>query len=57
MARAELAFADGHTLVLQAGVWVSLPAHGRHRVESVSADAVWLAVHCRAGGGECDHPI
>lgn len=50
--RAELAFADGRTLALQAGDWVSLPAHCRHRVESVSADAVWLAVHCCAGGGK-----
>ncbi len=49
--RAELAFADGRTLALQAGDWVSLPAHCRHRVESVSADAVWLAVHCGSPDG------
>ena len=30
------------------GDWASLPARCRHRVESVSDDAVWLAVHCRA---------
>lgn len=46
---AALAFEDGRTLDLRAGDWVSLPARCRHRVESVSADAVWLAVHCRAG--------
>ena len=45
---AVLAFADGHVLALRAGDWVSLPARCRHRVESVSQDAVWLAVHCRA---------
>ena len=45
---AVLAFADGRVLGLHAGDWVSLPARCRHRVESVSDDAVWLAVHCRA---------
>ena len=45
---AVLAFADGCVLDLRAGGWVSLPARCRHRVESVSQDAVWLAVHCRA---------
>ncbi len=47
---ATLSFDDGHTLALRAGDWVTLPAHRRHRVERVSADAIWLAVHCRAGG-------
>ena len=45
---AELAFDDGRRLALRAGDWVNLPAHCRHRVESVSQDAVWLAVHGRA---------
>lgn len=45
---AELAFDDGRRLALLAGDWVSLPAHCRHRVESVSQDALWPAVHCRA---------
>ena len=45
---AVLAFADGRVLALRAGDWTSLPARCRHRVESVSDDAVWLAVHCRA---------
>lgn len=44
---AVLAFADGRTQALGAGDWVSLTAGCRHRVESVSDDAVWLAVHCR----------
>jgi len=46
---AVLAFADGRVLDLRAGDWTSLPARCRHRVESVSEDAVWLAVHCCAG--------
>ena len=45
---AALAFEDGRVLDLRAGDWKSLPAGCRHRVESVSEDAVWLAVHCRA---------
>ena len=44
---ATLAFADGHRLDLHAGDWVSLPAQCRHRVDTVSDDALWLAVHCR----------
>lgn len=44
---AVLAFADGRVLGLRAGDWVSLPARCRHRVESVSDDALWLAVHGR----------
>ena len=38
---------QGVTLGLRAGDWVSLPARCRHRVESVSDDALWLAVHGR----------
>ncbi|HAF55564.1 MAG TPA: phosphoribosylaminoimidazole carboxylase [Thauera sp.] len=45
---AVLAFAEGRRLAMQAGDWVSLPARCRHRVETVSDDALWLAVHCRA---------
>lgn len=52
--RAELTLehADGNlaSLALEAGDWVFIPAHRRHRVESTSADAVWLAVHL--GGAE-----
>ncbi len=44
---AVLAFADGRVLALRAGDWTSLPARCRHRVESVSDDALWLAVHGR----------
>lgn len=41
---ATLAFDDGRRLTLQAGDWVTIPAHCRHRVESTAADTVWLAV-------------
>lgn len=46
---AVLLFADGETLALTAGDWVGIPARRRHRVDAVSTDAIWLAVHCRAG--------
>lgn len=44
---AELLFDDGARLAMRAGDWVTIPARRRHRVESTSADAVWLAVHVR----------
>ena len=45
--KAELAFEDGKQLLMQAGDWVTIPAHSRHRIESTTADTVWLAVHIR----------
>lgn len=36
---------------LRAGDWVFLPAHCRHRVQSTSPDAVWLALHLGAASG------
>ncbi|ATE61598.1 cupin domain-containing protein [Thauera sinica] len=41
----EHADGDRETLALAAGDWVFIPAHRRHRVESTSNDAIWLAVH------------
>jgi cupin 2 domain-containing protein len=43
---ATLRFDDGRTLDLNPGVWVDLPAHCRHRVETTAADqpTVWLTV-------------
>lgn len=41
---ATLAFDDGRRLPLQAGDWVTIPAHCRHRVEYTAAATVWLAV-------------
>ena len=43
--------AAAQALSLQAGDWVFLPAHHRHRVRSTSPDAVWLAVHLGAATG------
>lgn len=47
---AVLLFASGDVARLKAGDWLTIPAHCRHRVESTSPDAVWLAVHCLTGG-------
>ena len=43
---AVLRFEAGDDVALGAGDWITIPAHRRHRVESTSTDAVWLAVHC-----------
>ena len=43
---AVLRFEAGNKVALRAGDWITIPAHRRHRVESTSTDAVWLAVHC-----------
>jgi len=40
-----LAFGTGETLDLKAGDYLLIPSHLRHRVESVSDDALWLALH------------
>lgn len=42
---ATLAYDDGARQSLRSGDAVLIPAHRRHRVESVSTDAVWLALH------------
>lgn len=36
---------DNRETRLEAGEWVFIPSGLRHRVEQVSDDAVWLAVH------------
>lgn len=51
--RAELGFDDGERRTMQAGDWLLIPAHRRHRVESTTPATVWLAVHLR-GAGEGD---
>lgn len=45
---AVIAFADGRRQALQAGDWLTIPAHCRHRVESTGSATVWLAVHLAA---------
>ena len=44
---ATLVFEDG-VLELTAGDAVQIPSHAKHRVERVSVDAVWIAVHAAA---------
>ena len=45
---ATLRFEDGEVIALKAGDHLTIPASRRHRVESTSADAVWVALHFRA---------
>jgi len=47
LARGEavLRFDPGGDVTLKAGDFLMIPANIRHRVDSVSVDAVWLAVH------------
>ncbi|MFK5922202.1 MAG: phosphoribosylaminoimidazole carboxylase [Verrucomicrobiota bacterium] len=40
----------GDGLEMKAGDCLELPAKLRHRVDKVSQDALWLAIHVRAGG-------
>ena len=44
---ATLAFADGATVDLHEGDYLTIPAHRKHRVSRTSSDpeTVWLAVH------------
>jgi cupin 2 domain-containing protein len=42
---AVLQFDDGTECCLAAGDFLTIAPHQRHRVESVSNDAVWLALH------------
>ena len=44
---ATLRFEDGSLMEMKAGDHVLIPAGKRHRVESTSADAVWVALHFR----------
>ncbi len=46
--QAEIVFQDGSRTALRAGNWLLIPAALRHRVERVSDDAVWLALHFEA---------
>jgi cupin 2 domain-containing protein len=48
--RATLIFEPEETMSLTAGDALLIPARRRHRVAATSPDAVWLALHARAGG-------
>ena len=43
--QAVLEFEGKKLVKLSAGDYLEIPAHERHRVESCSQDAVWLALH------------
>lgn len=43
--RATLEFEDHSIMPLESGDCLMIEAHRRHRVETVSEDAVWLAIH------------
>ena len=45
---AVLRFDPGGDVALKSGDFLLIPANTRHRVESVSIDAIWLAVHFQA---------
>lgn len=42
---ARLEFGGEGMIDLQSGDYLLIPSHCRHRVESTSEDAVWLALH------------
>lgn len=42
---AVLRFDPGGDVRLKAGDFLTIPARVRHRVESVSSDTIWLALH------------
>ncbi len=43
---ASLRFTDGDPVDLAPGDYLYIRRHVRHRVETTSDDAIWLAVHC-----------
>lgn len=42
---AQISYQTGEAEEMGAGSWLLLPAGCKHRVERVSGDAIWLAVH------------
>jgi len=44
---AVLEFEGGEEMRLQTGSYLLIPRHQKHRVQSTSKDAVWLAVHLK----------
>jgi len=49
--QARVAWENGQELVMEAGDWVFIAAHERHRVEYTSEQppCIWLAVHGQLG--------
>lgn len=54
---ALLAFEHGESEELRAGDYLLIPARRRHRVESVSQDAAWLALHVTGNDLNSDNPV
>jgi len=48
--KAELSYEDGEKIFLQAGEYLLIPAHVKHRVEYTSHEppCIWLAVHIKS---------
>jgi len=44
---ATLEFNNGEQKKMNAGDYLLIPSHRKHRVSEVSRDAIWLAVHCQ----------
>jgi cupin 2 domain-containing protein len=53
---AFLAFEHGESVELKAGDYLLIPAGRKHRVESVSQDAAWLALHVTGNELNSDNP-
>ncbi len=45
--KAIISFADGHSLTLKKGDFITIPAHKKHKVDwtEPETNTVWLAVH------------
>jgi len=52
-----LGFEHGESVELRAGDYLLIPAGRKHRVESVSQDAAWLALHVTGNDLKSDIPI
>ena len=44
---ATLEFASGELVVMNAGDYLTIPRHVKHRVARTSAETIWLAVHVK----------
>ena len=50
--KSSLEFEESLVIHLLSGDYLLIPAHCRHRVASVSEDAVWLALHLRESASD-----
>ena len=54
---ASLEFDEQEKVDLVSGDYLLIPAHFRHRVSSVSSDALWLALHVRGHDLKSDNAV